>query len=325
MNNSLISLFSGCGGLDLGFKWAGFNTLIANEYDKNIWQTYENNFTEVKLLKKSIKDIDIEALPKNINGLIGGPPCQSFSIAGAKKGIVDPRGQLFFEYIKILKKVQPDFFVAENVLGLLHERNKEALDLFLKEFKDVGYNVKYEIFKTNEYGIAQNRERVIFIGYKKEFNKKFTGIEKESPKTLRDVIWDLRDKPIYGRKGKEEKKDAYINGHEYLEGGFSSMYMSRNRRKTWDEQSFTILATGRQIVLHPDSAEMIKVEKDKYVFTNNNYRRLSIRECARIQSFPDSFMLEYDKVEDGYKMIGNAVPPYLAYKIASQIKQDLNY
>ena len=205
MNNSLISLFSGCGGLDLGFKWAGFNTLIANEYDKNIWQTYENNFTEVKLLKKSIKDIDIEALPKNINGLIGGPPCQSFSIAGAKKGIVDPRGQLFFEYIKILKKVQPDFFVAENVLGLLHERNKEALDLFLKEFKDVGYNVKYEIFKTNEYGIAQNRERVIFIGYKKEFNKKFTGIEKESPKTLRDVIWDLRDKPIYGRKGKEEK------------------------------------------------------------------------------------------------------------------------
>ena len=113
MNNSLISLFSGCGGLDLGFKWAGFNTLIANEYDKNIWQTYEKNFTEVKLLKKSIKDIDIEALPKNINGLIGGPPCQSFSIAGAKKGIVDPRGQLFFEYIKILKKVQPDFFVAE--------------------------------------------------------------------------------------------------------------------------------------------------------------------------------------------------------------------
>ena len=325
MNNSLISLFSGCGGLDLGFKWAGFNTLIANEYDKNIWKTYEKNFSETKLLKKSIKDICLEDLPKNINGLIGGPPCQSFSIAGAKKGIVDPRGQLFFEYIKILKKVQPDFFVAENVLGLLHERNKEALDLFLKEFKDVGYNVKYEIFKTNEYGIAQNRERVIFIGYKKEFNKTFTGIGKESPKTLRDVIWDLRDKPICGRKGKEEKKDTYINGHEYLEGGFSSMYMSRNRRKTWDEQSFTILATARQIVLHPDSAEMIKVEKDKYVFANNNYRRLSIRECARIQSFPDSFMLEYDKVEDGYKMIGNAVPPYLAYKIASQIKQDLNY
>lgn len=320
---NIVSLFSGGGGLDLGFKQAGFNILWANEFDKNIWATHEKNFKETYLCKKSIVDIKIEEIPDCI-GLIGGPPCQSFSEAGMKRGTQDARGQLFWDYIRILKAKKPYFFVAENVSGLLSTRHQNDLNAFIKAFNDVGYNVDTKIYKASDFGVAQDRERLIFIGYKKEFNNFFSGLEKKSKQTLKNVILDM-PRVTETKNGKANITKPLLN-HEYMLGGFSSMFMSRNRVRAWDEASFTILATARQIPLHPQAPKMIKVEKDKFEFVKGYehlYRRLSVRECARIQTFPDDYEFLYSKIEDGYKMVGNAVPVFLAKQIAEKIKDDL--
>jgi len=124
-NMKIISLFTGAGGLDLGFKKAGFGTIWANEYDKTIWNTFEYNFPDTFLDKRSIVDVPTEDVPDCL-GIIGGPPCQSWSEAGAGRGINDSRGKLFFEYIRILKEKEPLFFLAENVSGILLPRHKEA-------------------------------------------------------------------------------------------------------------------------------------------------------------------------------------------------------
>ena len=165
--NNLISLFSGAGGLDLGFKKAGFNIVWANEYDKNVWETHKLNFPDTELSKESIVEINEKKLPDCV-GMIGGPPCQSFSEAGAKRGTKDARGQLFWDYIRILKEKKPKFFVAENVSGLLSKKHKPDLDAFLKEFNETGYEVSTNLYKASDYGVAQDRERLIFIGYRKD-------------------------------------------------------------------------------------------------------------------------------------------------------------
>lgn len=320
----IISLFSGAGGLDLGFKNAGFKISWANEYDKNIWATHELNFPETYLCKKSITEIDEKSIP-NCIGIIGGPPCQAFSEAGAKKGTKDPRGQLFWDYIRILNEKQPLFFVAENVSGLLSERHKKDLEAFIKAFDDAGYNVDYKLYIASDYGVPQDRERLIFVGYRKSLNKKFSGLSVFKNKSiLKDVLWGMPD-PLSAKSG-QLSIGASIKNHEYMTGGFSSMFMSRNRVRSWDEPSFTVLATARQTPLHPQAPKMTKIGKDKFSFISgkeNLYRRLSVRECARIQTFPDNFEFIYNKIEDGYKMVGNAVPVKLAEAIALQIKKDL--
>lgn len=321
---NIISLFSGAGGMDLGFKNSGFNVIWANEYDKNIWATHEKNFPDTKLCKDSIVKIDEKIVPDCL-GIIGGPPCQSFSEAGAKRGIQDPRGQLFWDYIRILKQKRPLFFVAENVSGLLSARHKNDLDSFLNAFYELGYNVNVNLYKASDYGVPQDRERLIFVGYRKDLNAGFSGLNTEANKVfLKDVLRDLPE-PNGVRNGKVSEH-LTIKNHEYMLGGFSSMFMSRNRVRSWDETSFTILAMARQTPLHPQAPKMVKVAKDKFEFEKDKeflYRRLSIRECARIQTFPDKFEFIYNKIEDGYKMVGNAVPVLLAEKIAKVIKRDL--
>jgi DNA (cytosine-5)-methyltransferase 1 len=321
---NIISLFSGAGGLDLGFKLAGFNTIWSNEYDKSIWETHELNFPNTKLIKTSIKEINENDVP-NCIGIIGGPPCQSFSEAGAKRGTIDSRGQLFWDYIRILKAKQPLFFVAENVSGLLAERHKKDLDAFIEAFNLAGYEVNANLYLASEYNIPQDRERLIFVGYRKDLQKKFSGLEKSKEKiVLKNIIKDMAE-PLATKNGQTNIHPTLTN-HEYMTGGFSSMFMSRNRVRSWNETSFTILATARQMPLHPQAPKMINVGKDKFSFimgSEHLYRRLSVRECARIQTFPDDFILSYNKIEDGYKMVGNAVPVKLAKIIALQIKKDL--
>lgn len=133
-NLNIVSLFSGAGELDIEFKRSGFNIIYANEYDKTIWNTVEYNFQETPLDKRDIRDIISQDIPDCI-GIIGGPPCQSWSEAGSLRGIEDPRGKLFFDYIRIIKNKKPLFFVAENVPGILHERNIKAFNSILDGFK----------------------------------------------------------------------------------------------------------------------------------------------------------------------------------------------
>jgi len=327
---NIISLFSGCGGLDLGFERAGFDITVANEFDKNIWETFKANHPNTRLIEGDIRNIKEEDFPSEIDGIIGGPPCQSWSEAGSLKGIEDDRGKLFYEYIRILKNKQPKFFLAENVSGMLADRHSEAVQNILEMFKECGYDVTLTLVNAKDYGVAQERKRVFYIGFRKDLKENFIfpkGSTEEDDKkiTLRDIIWDLQDSAVPSAEKNKRNPNA-INNNEYFTGDYSPMFMSRNRVKGWDEQAFTVQASGRQCQIHPQAPKMIKVGKNDCRFVEGKedlYRRMTIREVARVQGFPDSFKFIYENTNDAYKMIGNAVPVNLAYEVACAIKKSL--
>lgn len=322
-------MFSGAGGLDRGFHDAGFKTLVANEYDAKICPTYRANFPDVSLIEGDIRRVDSGFFPKNVTGIIGGPPCQSWSEAGTLKGIEDARGQLFYEYIRILRDTKPLFFVAENVSGMLAKRHATAVDGFMKLFDQAGYDVNLKMLNANDYDVPEDRDRVFYIGFRKDLNISDFKYPEPSPArpTLRDAIWDLKDSAIPAKdKNKTNGDNCQVPNHEYFTGAFSPIFMSRNRVRGWDEPGFTVQASGRQCQLHPQAPKMIKVAPNEQIFaigSEHLYRRMSVREVARVQSFPDDYIFLYNDVDYGYKMIGNAVPVKLAYHVAMQIKKTL--
>jgi DNA (cytosine-5)-methyltransferase 1 len=326
----LATFFAGAGGLDLGFTQAGFDVIWANEYDKSIWETYEKNHEGVFLDKRSITDVPTDEVP-DCEGIIGGPPCQSWSEAGAMRGIGDKRGQLFYDFIRILADKQPKFFLAENVSGMLLAAHGNALENIKNMFRECGYNLSFQMLNVSDYGVPQDRKRVFFVGYRNDL-----GIEFEFPEattlqnkiSLINVIGDLKDNVLPAQKGNITNGDnCLISNHEYMTGGFSTMYMSRNRVRSWDEVSFTIQAGARHAPCHPQAPKFKFVEQNLRIFVPGKedlYRRLSVRECARIQTFPDTFNFHYKNIADGYKMIGNAVPVQMAKVLADKILRDLS-
>ncbi|MCM1076383.1 MAG: DNA cytosine methyltransferase [Bacteroides sp.] len=327
---NLISLFSGAGGLDLGFHNAGFHTVVANEYDPKICPTFKANFPQTRLIEGDIRRIPSSAFPLGITGIIGGPPCQSWSEGGALRGIEDPRGQLFYEYIRILRDIRPLFFVAENVSGMLAKRNSKAVASFLNLFDEAGYDVSLKLLNANDYDVPEDRDRIFYIGFRKDLGISMFDypLPIEHKQTLRDAIWDLRDNAIPALdKNKTNGDSCIVPNHEYFVGSFSPIYMSRNRVRSWDEPGFTVQASGRQCQLHPQAPRMVKINANLHKFAEGYehlYRRLSVREAARVQSFPDDFKLIYNDLNYGYKMVGNAVPVNLAFHVAMQIKKTLN-
>ena len=331
---NVISLFSGCGGLDLGFERAGFNVPVANEFDPTIFETFKVNHPKTHLIEGDVRQITSHDIAPfihgEVDGIIGGPPCQSWSEAGALRGIEDARGKLFFDYIRILKDFQPKFFLAENVSGMLADRNSDAVQYILELFEDAGYDVTLTMVNAKNYGVAQERKRVFYIGFRKDL-----GIQFEFPKgstedddkkiTLKDIIWDLQFTAVPSAPKNKHNPEA-VNNNEYFTGNYSTIFMSRNRVKAWDEQAYTVQASGRQCQLHPQAPKMVKMGKNDCRFVEgkeNLYRRMTIREVARVQGFPDDFQFIYVDTNDAYKMIGNAVPVNLAYEIAVAIKKVL--
>ena len=326
-----ISLFSGCGGMDLGFAQAGFEIAYANDIDREAGRTYLRNFG-VALDRRSILDVRPEEIP-DADVVIGGPPCQSWSVAGALRGEDDPRGKLFFEYIRLLEAKQPKAFIAENVPGIAMPRNSAAFRKILKLMSGAGYNVAWKILDARDFCLAQERKRVIVAGIRKDIGSGYSypgplctkegstidGIATKKWKGIREALAGLPEAVPALEKNKPNPNVLFPN-HEYMVGSFSTIYMSRNRRRGWDSQSFTIQAGGRHAPLYPGSCAMEKVSQNKWVFTGNEYRRLTVREAARIQGFPDDFIFEYSNVSAGYRQVGNAVPPPLARAIAESIK-----
>lgn len=291
---NILSLFSGAGGLDLGFEKVGFKTIWANEYDKEIWETFEKNFPHTKLDRRSIVNIPSDDIPEAV-GLIGGPPCQSWN-------------------------------EAENVSGMLAGRHDGALENIKNHFIESGYDLSFKLLSAHDYNVPQDRKRVFFIGFRKDLNIRFEFPQEFSKKRfLQDVIFDLKDNALAAKNKTYTKGgECFIENHEYMTGDFSSMYMSRNRVRNWDEPSFTIQAGGRHAPLHPQAPKMEFVEQNKRIFVSNYehfYRRLSVRECARIQTFPDAHKFYYTNLTAWYKMVGSAVPPNLAYYLAKKIAQ----
>lgn len=212
---------------------------------------------------------------------------------------------------------------------MLAERHSEAVKGFMKLFDEAGYYVNLKMLKANDYDVPEDRDRIFYIGFRKDLNLKIFPYPTPKAKkpTLRDAIWDLKDTAIPALdKDKTNGDKCIVPNHEYYIRSFSSIFISRNRVRSWNEPGFTVQASGRQCQLHPQAPKMIKVEANKQIFVpgfEHLYRRMTVREVARVQSFPDDFKFIYEDVNYGYKMIGNAVPVNLAYYVAKQIRNTL--
>lgn len=343
---NVVSLFSGCGGLDLGFELAGlaetigeekalrafkdkesynkirhksiFHTVYANDFFTEALESYQENFPKgVYIHNKDIKKV--KEFPA-ANLVLGGFPCPGFSEAGPRL-VDDPRNFLYIHFIRCLIQVQPEIFVAENVKGMMTLGKGEVFKQIIEDFSAAGYDVKAKLVNARDYGVPQIRERVFLVGVRKDLDFKYefpnpTHGDAEGLKpyvTLREAIGDLEQNP-----------------GPYFTGSYSTIFMSRNRKKSWDDQSFTIQASGRQAPIHPGGLPMKKIEKNEWIFTDGeeNNRRLSVKEIARIQTFPDWFyfssgqnkrMSKNGQLDKIYKQIGNAVPVLLAKAIAGPI------
>ena len=383
----VVSLFSGCGGLDLGLKEAGFHIIWANDFAKDAVATYKHNFGN-HIVLGDITKIPSEQIPDDFDLLVGGFPCQGFSIANTKRNMQDSRNFLYKELLRVLKDKNPKFFIAENVKGLLSMEKGKVMEMIVRDFESLGYTVDYQLLKASEYGVPQNRERVIILGNKLGLKNTFptkTHIDKAKQITVeqaighladvktRDLPFELDGEMVYNHIARTDVLDIFFaRKHDvnqadlcdYLRAyrtstkistpeidkklgykhtaphwfrrdrygsipkpkdwwdlkkilGFDDKYdqqvtelEQRNitfdqslRVSNWDSPSDTLTATGPEI--HP-----------------NRERRLSVRECAILQSFPNDFVFQ-GSLSSMYTQVGNAVPPLLGKLLGLEILDKL--
>lgn len=326
-----ISLFSGAGGLDLGLSQAGFNIIYANDNYKPAIENYSYNLGHIS--EGDIREIDPKELP-DADVVVGGFPCQPFSNAGNRLGVDDDRGNLYLDLIKIISEKQPKIVIMENVRGLLSMKNKDGsklIDTIVQLLRDAtpGYNVKFKLMKASDYGVPQNRFRVIIIGTRLDldFDYEFPEPQKTDPSSLTvsniinvadeipnsDEVWKLspqsQELVQWIPEGGSWKNVPYEKLPERLKRIRDNMkkYHSPNfyRRFSRKEINGTITAAAT-----PENSGIIHPIED---------RRYSVREIARIQSFPDNYVFVGSSVSAKYKVIGNAVPPKLAQVIGESI------
>ena len=296
------SLFCGAGGLDLGFDRAGFRTIWANDFDKDACKTHEN-WSRADVVCGDIGKIDLNNIP-NTDIILGGFPCQGFSLSGPRK-IDDTRNVLYKHYVNIVREKQPIAFIGENVKGLLTMGNGSIIDAIINEFSECGYDVYYKLLNAKNYEVPEDRERVIIVGFRKDLEIK--DFVYPAP---RDFIVPMKEV----LKSLPEPK-----AEEICNAPYSSRYMSRNRKRGWNDVSYTIPAMAKQVALHPSSPDMIKIDTDNWIFGKEGItRRFSWREAAAIQTFPPEIEFYGDLVSK-YKQIGNAVPVKLAEIIATHL------
>lgn len=388
----VVSLFAGAGGMDLGFKNAGFDIVWANDFNYDATITYKNNIGN-HIIHGNILDIKSSDIPDNIDVVIGGFPCQGFSVANTKRSIEDERNFLYKELLRVVRDKQPKFFVGENVKGILSLANGKVFEMIKEDFRNIGYVLDAKLLNSANYGVPQTRQRVIILGNRIGKKVKFpeeTHGEKDYISTkqviehLSDIetverntndVITLDDKKIYNhisytnvlnkfykrkdgvtqeeicdylkywrnKKGISTKRVDEYFGYKHTAGhwfrkdnnsgsipkpsdwiklkellGFCDKYddfvtnliekeivFEQSLRITnWDKPSDTITASTPEIHI-------------------NKQRRLSVRECAIIQTFPDDFVF-YGSLSSQHRQVGNAVPPLLATKIANLIKEEIN-
>lgn len=293
-----LDLFAGCGGLSLGFEAAGFKTIgfemvdaAVNTYNKNLCGECYNQFLEVGYDYPMIDDIDI---------VIGGPPCQPFSRFGNQMGIEDARDG-FPVFIDAVRRIQPRVFVFENVANILG-RHKWYLDLIVKELQNIGYYVDYRVLNAVDYGVPQNRERLICVGHRAKFHFPTKELRKT---TVAEAIGDTMLSPEPKEKILTPRQDEYIAAYE------KKSHCVNPRDLYPDRPARTI--TCRNLAGATSDMQRVRL-------ADGRRRRVTDREAARLQSFPDWF--EFDGTETKrFNQIGNAVPPLLAYKIALQVRE----
>lgn len=294
----VLDLFAGCGGLSLGFEAAGFKT-IGFEMNPDAAATYNANLEGRCIVEKLTLDFEY---PK-AQIIIGGPPCQPFSVGGKQNGIHDSRNG-FPIFIDAVKKVQPKVFMFENVRGLLYS-NKWYLEMIVEELEALGYQTTSSLLNAVDYGVPQNRERFFLIGHNSEFN---FPLPEKTKNTVGDAISDLMKKIPKESKFLTPSQDTYIANYERASKCINPRDLNPSKpARTLTCRNLSGATGDMQRVKLPDGRR----------------RRLLIREAARLQSFPDSFKFEGSETSQ-FQQIGNAVPPLLAYKMAMALKESYN-
>ncbi len=263
----VVSFFSGCGGLDLGFEQAGFDVIWANDNDQAVHETYMLNHPNTYLCKEDMRSLSAHDIP-DCDGFIGGPPCQSWSEGGKQLGLNDERGKMFLTYIHFIQLKKPKFFVIENVKGILSDKHIQTFMEMLDSLKNAGYNVHYSLLNTMYYHIPQERYRVIVVGIRKDIGilYHFPTPDESNVISLRKAIGDISEKPReYIDEPILQDNDTRLN-HDVYMGDFDEKYMARNRVRAWDEVSFTIQAQARNCPLHPQAPKMLYISRDKQIF-----------------------------------------------------------
>lgn len=314
----VASLFCGCGGTDVGMQgdfdylgkhYASNNVQIvyANDIEKAACKIFADNF-DVTPDNRDIREIKSDDLPE-FDILTGGFPCQSFSIVAQnpkRLGIKDEKGMLFFEMCRILRDRQPKCFIAENVKGIMTANKGEAFPLIIKEFQDSGYDVKYQIVKAVEYGVPQKRERVIIVGFRKDLGIEFNfpapvSTNPEDYVPLKKVIdHSVDEKYFFSQKA----VDGMMKNRES---------MNKGRAQDVNEPCNTVGAHLAKVSLNSTDPVLMEGER---------YRRFTPREVARIQSFPDKFILSETEAAQ-YRALGNAIPPVMFWYIMRSVKKSL--
>lgn len=304
---NVVSLFCGAGGLDMGFENKGFKTTWANDSNEDACATHRS-WSEANVVCGDISKIDFKDIPES-QVILGGFPCQGFSLSGPRK-IDDSRNALYRYFVKLVEEKQPECFVAENVKGLLTLGEGEIFEAIVADFKSKGYELFPNFVNACDYGVPQDRERILLVGFRSDLGIKEFELPKpfEEKVTLRTALKDMPE-PL---------------PEEVIDAPYSSRYMSRNRKRNWDDVSYTIPAMAKQVTLHPSSPDMEKLGKDLWKFGDSGItRRFSWREAAVIQTFPREMEFTGDLVSK-YRQIGNAVPVKLAEVVAETIHEVLD-
>lgn len=314
---NIIDLFCGAGGLSEGFHQAGFRSILGIDHNKSALETFAYNHKKSKIICNNIEDVTKQDIVNKIGKqkvclVIGGPPCQGFSMAG-RRNPNDPRNKLVQEFLRIVKEFNPQFFVIENVQGfksMKNDKGKLVLEIVQELAKESGYYVKHYLLNSKDYSVAQKRKRMFLIGSKHKDLK--LGIKKTKEVTVRDIIIPKYKVPkiyFYSQK----LIDGFLRREKVnkaLKRGFGWQFVRL------DDQSYTISAR-----YYKDGCEALIKYDDS--FKEGSIRKFTERECAKIQSFPDSYEFKGGKINT-YKQIGNAVPPNMAKAVAKAIKKHLS-
>lgn len=321
-----VELFAGAGGLALGLEQAGFAHLLLNDFDKDACNTLKTNRPDWNVVCDAVENLTNQNLLKllhleegELDLLSGGYPCQAFSYAGKHLGLNDIRGTMFYYYAKALEQLKPKMFLVENVKGLTTHDHGKTLQIMISMFHDIGYKVEYKVLNAWDYGVAEKRERMIMIGIRNDINIKF---EYPTPHSYKPILKDvLQNVPksegaIYSQEKQAILKlvppggcwrdlpakiaKKYLKGSYYLEGGKTGIA----RKISWNEPSLAILCS-------PCMKQTDRCHPDEI-------RPFTVRESARIQSFPDDWIFT-GNLNSKYKQIGNAVPVNLAKEIGLAI------
>ena len=313
---TVASLFCGCGGSDLGllggFTYLGhhyprlaFDIVFAVDFDKYAVDTYNRNFAH-QAVCADVSDVDFSTLP-NIDVLIGGFPCQSFSTVNPTKDTNDERANLYKQIVRFLNIKRPKYFICENVKGLLTLQKGAIISKIVKEFENEGYNVHFKLMKAVEFGIPQRRERVFIVGIRKDLNDVFS-----YPSPMNSVDNCVPLSAVIERLDISEQK--YYFSERAVQGMKNAK--KNMKRGLWQDLNCPCLTITSHL------AKTSINSRDPLLLVDPNtelYRRFTPREAARIQSFPENFILNQSESKS-YKQIGNAIPPVLMWHIARSLQ-----